>query len=314
MNIVITGAEGFIGRHLARFLAERRENVIGTYFDENDLIHLKKIPDVEAVFCDVRNKKNVEEIIRKYRPEFIYHLAAQSRPTDSIKDPWTTMETNVTGTLNIFEVVKQLKLDTKIFVACSSSQYGIQENRPIDETYPFHPTTVYAVSKIAADMLAYQYFTSYGIKCIRGRLFNTTGPGKLRDATGDFATQIVEIEKGRREPNIYVGNLSPLRSISDVRDMVRAIVLCTEKGKDGEAYNLCSGYKPVSMKQVLDTLISLSTEKDKIKIIEDEKRFRPVDEPVIWGDNSKLRALGWKPNIPLEQTLNDVLDYFRMCL
>ncbi|MGB9637117.1 MAG: GDP-mannose 4,6-dehydratase, partial [Thermoplasmata archaeon] len=162
--------------------------------------------------------------------------------------------------------------------------------------------------KVAQDLLAYQYYKNFGIRCSRGRIFNTTGPGKTNDAPNDFATQIVEIEKGRRE-KIFVGNLQTERDFTDVRDMVKAIVASTVKGKDGEVYNLCSS-RAIKIQNILDTLLTLAN--TRIEVVVDEKKLRPSDEKIILGDNSKLIAdTGWKPEIPMYRTLADILNYWR---
>jgi GDP-4-dehydro-6-deoxy-D-mannose reductase len=220
----------------------------------------------------------------------------------------------VIGTINLFETVKQHKKDAKIFVACSSAEYGFvdPEKVPVKETQPLAPLHPYGVSKVAQDLLAYQYFKNFGIRCTRGRIFNTTGPGKTNDAPNDFATQIVEIERGTRENRIFVGNLQTERDFTDVRDMVKAIVLSTVKGKDGEVYNLCSS-RAIKISNILDTLISLSN--TKIEVVIDEKKLRPTDEKIILGDNTKImNDTGWKPEIPMRKTLEDILTYWRQKL
>ncbi|MEM3444635.1 MAG: SDR family NAD(P)-dependent oxidoreductase [Thermoplasmata archaeon] len=311
MNVVVTGAEGFIGRYLVKMLADEGNTVIATWYDEENAKKLGKQENVKLLRCDVRNRKTVEKIIGRYAPEYVYHLAAQSFPTKSWEDPWYTMETNVLGTVNIFEAIKALKLDAKVFVACSSAEYGYvaPEEIPVKEDHQLLPLHPYGVSKVAQDLLAYQYYKNFGIKCVRGRIFNTTGPGKTNDAPNDFATQIVEIEKGFRENKIFVGNLSTERDFTDVRDMVRAIVMVTIKGRDGECYNLCSG-RPIKIQNVLDTLIGLSH--SKIEVVVDEKKLRPSDEKIILGDNSKVVAdTSWRPEIPMYRTLEDILNYWR---
>ncbi|MEM3397220.1 MAG: SDR family NAD(P)-dependent oxidoreductase [Thermoplasmata archaeon] len=311
MNIWVTGAEGFIGKYLIKVLADDGNTVIATWYEEENAETIPKHENIKVLKCDVRNRKTVEKLVGKYAPEYIYHLAAQSFPTKSWEDPWYTMETNVIGTVNIFEAVKALKHDAKVFVACSSAEYGYVEPEeiPVKENHLLQPLHPYGVSKVAQDLLAYQYYKNFGIRCTRGRIFNTTGPGKTNDAPNDFATQIVEIEKGKRENKIFVGNLQTERDFTDVRDMVKAIVISTVKGKDGECYNLCSS-RPIKIQNVLDTLIGLST--SKIEVVVDEKKLRPSDEKIILGDNAKLTAdTGWKPEIPMYKTLADILNYWR---
>lgn len=311
MQVMVTGAEGFIGKYLVQLLANEGNTVIATWYDEENARKIPTLKNIKLLKCDVRNRKNLEKIVGKYVPEYFYHLAAQSFPTKSWEDPWYTMEVNVIGTVNLFEAIRTLRLDTKVFVACSSAEYGYvgPEEIPVKENHLLQPLHPYGVSKVAQDLLAYQYYKNFGIRCTRGRIFNTTGPGKTNDAPNDFATQIVEIEKGKKENKIFVGNLETERDFTDVRDMVRAIVAATVVGKDGECYNLCSS-RPIKIQNVLDTLIGLST--CKIEIVVDEKKLRPSDEKIILGDNSKLIAdTGWKPEIPMYKTLADTLNFWR---
>ncbi|MGC8912498.1 MAG: GDP-mannose 4,6-dehydratase [Thermoplasmata archaeon] len=310
MSIMVTGAEGFIGKYLVKMLADDGNTVIATWYDEHNAEEIPDAENIRKLRCDVRSKKTLEKIIGKYAPEYVYHLAAQSFPTKSWEDPWYTMDVNITGTINLFEALKVLRCDAKVFVACSSAEYGFVEadEIPVKETHLLQPLHPYGVSKVAQDLLAYQYYKNFGIRCSRGRIFNTTGPGKTNDAPNDFATQIVEIEKGRRE-KIFVGNLQTERDFTDVRDMVKAIVASTVKGKDGEVYNLCSS-RAIKIQNILDTLLTLAN--TRIEVVVDEKKLRPSDEKIILGDNSKLIAdTGWKPEIPMYRTLADILNYWR---
>jgi len=220
---------------------------------------------------------------------------------------------NVVATLNVLEALRVAKYkETRILLACSSEEYGVvsEEDIPINEGTPLKPVSPYGVSKATIDMFGFQYFSSYGTKVIRIRAFNHTGPRREEIyALSNFAKQIAEIERGLRGPNIYVGNLNVVRDYSDVRDMVRGYELAMEHCEPGDVYNLCSskGYK---IKDLLKILIELSNR--KIKIIHDPKRMRPIDLPIIVGDNSKFSmTTSWKPQIGIERTLQDLLDYWR---
>jgi len=210
-------------------------------------------------------------------------------------------------------VVRELKLNPVIVIACSSEEYGLifKNELPVKETNPLRPLSPYAVSKIAQEKLALQYHYSYGLKTVLTRFFNTEGPRRGQEfVTSNFAKQIAEIEKGKREPIIYVGNLETKRDFNDVRDMVRAYWLASEKCKFGEPYNVCSG-KARSIRSVLNLLLGLSKVKN-IKVKQDPERLRPSDVPILQGDSSKFRKqTGWKPKIPFEKTMEDLLNYWR---
>jgi GDP-4-dehydro-6-deoxy-D-mannose reductase len=222
------------------------------------------------------------------------------------------IENNFRGTLNLLEIVRKLKWPTRILIAGSSDMYGIVKPKetPIREDRSLLPVSPYGFSKAAGDLLAYQYFKSYGVNVIRARAFNHTGP---RQRTGfvipDLASQIAKIEKSRLSPVLKVGNLSSQRDLSDVRDIVRAYVALMAKGKAGEAYNICS-QKAYSIEHMLNILCSLSKKRISIQI--DQKKNRPAEIPILSGNNSKLKkATGWKPKIQIENTLKDTLDYWR---
>ena len=250
--------------------------------------------------------------IEQTKPDRIFHLAAQSFVPTSWIVPSDTITTNINGNLYLFEACREAGINPLIQIACSSEEYGmVYENEvPIKETNPLRPLSPYAVSKVGQDMLSYQYYQSYKIPIIRTRGFNHSGPRRPSIfVCSDFARQIVDIEKGMRKPIIYVGNLEAVRDFTDVRDMVRAYWLSLEKGEPGEVYNISTG-KGHKIKELLNTLLSLS--KVKVEIREDSSRLRPSDVPLLIGDNSKfVKKTGWKPEIPFEKTLEDLLDYWR---
>ncbi len=314
MKVMITGITGFAGSHLVEYLMSVEGlELYGIRRWRSRTEHIDHLTDEIAIEeCDLRDSTSVMRLIQKIRPERIFHLAAQSFVPTSWHAPGESLTTNILGTLHLFEAVRQTGIDPIIQVACSSEEYGLvlPEELPIKETNPLRPLSPYAVSKVGTDMLAYQYFKSYGLKAIRTRGFNHTGPRR-----GDvfvcstFAKQIAEIDAGRKEPVLWVGNLDAKRDFTDVRDMVRAYWLATEHCEPGEAYNICSGVAH-PIKEVLDMLLALT--QTKIEVRPDPARRRPSDVPVLQGDNTKfVQATGWTPSIPFEQTLQDILDYWR---
>lgn len=310
---LITGITGFVGSHMAELLLSEGVEVygIGRWRSKKEHIgHLNgKITILEA---DLLDSHSLDQIMLSVRPDYIFHLAAQSYVPASWTSPAVTLEINVVGSANLFEAVRKAQIDPRIQIACSSEEYGMvyRNEVPIKETNPLRPLSPYGVSKAAMDLLGYQYFQSYGLKIVRTRGFNHTGPRRGEVfAESDFAKQIAEIEKGLKAPVIEVGNLDAERDYTDVRDMVKGYFLAAEKGTPGEVYNICSG-KACKIKEVLDLLLSFS--KIKIKIKQDPKRMRPSDVPILLGDNSEfVKQTGWKPVIPFEKTMKDLLDYWR---
>jgi GDP-4-dehydro-6-deoxy-D-mannose reductase len=311
---LITGINGFVGSYLAELLVKRGHKVYGTLKKKSDLGNVSRLSrKITLIEADLRHKKILLSAIKRVRPDYIFHLAAQSSASISTHSPKETFDINFFGTLNLLDAVRKSKLDPVIQIACSSEEYGLvyPNEVPIKETNPLRPLNPYAVSKIGADFLGYQYFKSYGLKIIRTRAFNHEGPRRGKEfVTSSFAKQIVEIEKGLREPMIFVGNLSPKRDFTDVRDVVKAYYLAVKKGEYGEVYNICSG-KAWSIREVLEYMLSLSKVKH-INIKEDKKKVRVFDVPVLVGENSKfVKRTGWKPKIDFKKTLSDILEYWR---
>ncbi len=314
MKIWITGGGGFIGPHLAELLEKKGHEVLATYYPKEE--KNKKIsPEVRFEECDVRDKEKVYSILREFKPEKIFHLAAQSLPTVSWKDPKQTIETNLIGTINIFEGIKELKLNPKVLVACSSAEYGFvtEKEVPVKETHSLKPLHPYGVSKVGQEMLSYQYFKNFGISSISVRIFNTTGPGKTNDVCSDFTKRLIEIEKGiNKDKKLYVGNLQSKRAITDVRDLIKAMDIALDKATAGEVYNL-SGEKVYQIKEIIQILEKSLDFDFSIEI--DQKLLRPTDEPIIYGDSTKFKKeTGWKQEIPLEKTLKDMLQHWREVL
>ncbi len=314
MRVLITGITGFAGSHLADYCLEMGGvdvyGIIRWRSRTENIEHMRN--RIELLECDLRDAGSTRDVIEKVKPDYIFHLAAQSFVPTSWNAPSESLMTNVIGELNIFEAVRKIKLDCRIQLACSSEEYGlVQENElPINEDNQLRPLSPYGVSKVGQDLLGYQYYMSYKMDIVRTRGFNHTGPRRAPVfVCSDFARQITEIEKGLKEPVIRVGNLDSRRDFTDVRDMVKAYFLALERGKSGSVYNICSE-KSWSMKEVLDMLLSL-TEAD-IRIEQDKDRLRPSDVPLLLGDCSRFKKdTGWRPLIPFEQTLEDIMAYWR---
>ena len=310
---LVTGAEGFIGSNLARFLQDKGWFVVGSYLAEmrNDLT---PSPMLHFAQCDLRNGQRVSHLLAEYQPTHIFHLGAQSLPTRSWSDPVTTFESNIMGSLHLFEAVRQMKKKPIVVSACSSAEYGHVSPSaiPVTENQPLHPLHPYGISKVCLDLLAREYFLDYGVPAVNLRLFNTTGPGKTNDAPSDFVRQLARIKKGKQSPAIEVGNLKPRRAFLDVRDTVRGFYLAALKGKRGESYNVCAT-STHEIGNLLRTAIRLAGLKVEIK--QAPNLMRPSDEKIIFGDTRKFRRdTGWEPQQSLEQTLSSMLDYWERVL
>ncbi len=315
MKALITGITGFAGSHLADFLLAEHPEVevfgINRWRSKMDNIeHLEG--KVQLIEADLRDYTSMRRAVEMSQPDYIFHLAAQSFVPSSWIAPNDTFSINAQGQINLFEAVREAKLDPTIQLACSSEQYGLvlPDETPIKETNPLRPLSPYAVSKVAQDYLGYQYFQSYGIKAIRTRGFNHTGPRRGHVfVTSNFCRQVASIEAGRQEPVIRVGNLDAIRDFTDVRDMVRAYWLAVTKAKPGEVYNIATG-TGIHIRAMLQMILDRSKVEVKIEI--DPDRLRPSDVEILIGDSSKFRAdTGWEPLIPFEKTISDLLDYWR---
>ncbi len=313
-RVLITGITGFAGSHLAELLLQKKNvKVYGTTRWRSKLDNIQHILNkINLRECDIRDATSVNSIVKQIKPDYIFHLAAQSFVPTSWHAPQETLTTNIVGNLNVLEAVRHAKLKTRIQIACSSEEYGrVEKNElPIREENPLRPLSPYAVSKVAQDLLSYQYAQSYDVDVVRTRAFNHSGP-RRGDVFVDsnFALQIARIEKGKHEPVIHVGNLEAKRDFTDVRDIVKAYWLSLEKGKKGEVYNICSG-KSYTIKKVLDILLSYTKAKISVKV--DPLRLRPSDVPVLQGNCDKFKKqTGWKTTISYEQTLKDMLNYWR---
>ena len=273
---LVTGAEGFIGSHLARYLQAKGWNVVGTYLPDNHT-SFPKLPRLDFIQCDLRNGQRITQLVNSYQPSHVFHLGAQSLPTVSWANPVATFESNIMGSLYLFEGVRRLKRAPVVVSACSSAEYGRVPASaiPVKEDRPLRPLHPYGISKVCLDLLAREYFLDYKIPAVNVRLFNTTGPGKTNDAPSDFVRQLVAIKKGLQRPVIEVGNLKPRRAFLDVNDTVRAFYLAAMKGKHGESYNVCAT-RTHKMSEVLQRAIRLSGVKAEIRPV--PRLMRPSDE------------------------------------
>lgn len=310
---LITGIAGFVGSHLAELLLSQGYEVYGMARPRSKTDHIETIKNkLHLEDADLLDSHSLYSLVAKIKPDYVFHLAAQSFVPTSWVSPSVTLEVNIVGTANLFEAVRMAGIDPVIQIACSSEEYGlVLENEvPIKETNPLRPLSPYAVSKLAMDYLGYQYHQSYKVRVVRTRGFNHTGPRRGETfAESSFAKQIAMIEKGKQEPVISVGNLEAHRDYTDVRDMVKAYVFTVEKCDPGDVYNICTG-KAQKIGDMLNLLLSFS--KVKVTIKEDPSRMRPSDVPVLIGDNSKfVQKTGWKAEIPFEKTMEDLLNYWR---
>lgn len=343
MRVLITGVTGMVGSHLAEYLlAEQKAEVYGLYRWRSRMENLEELQHqghlhplgikgsweatqgsspflgephpskLNLVEGDLTDPHSMHRNVAAIRPEGVFHLAAQSYVPTSWRLPAETLHINVIGQVHLFEALRAANINPRVHIAGSSEEYGevLPEELPLKESNPLRPLSPYAVSKIAQEMLAFQYWKSYGLQTVVTRGFNHTGPRRGEVfVTSSLAKQIAEIEKGLRPPVLLVGDLSSQRDWTDVRDFVRAYWLALEKGKPGEVYNVGSGIAR-SVGEVVETLLSLTTARIEVK--QDPARLRPSDVKLLLADATKFRRLtGWEPQIPFAQTMRDLLDYWR---
>jgi GDP-4-dehydro-6-deoxy-D-mannose reductase len=305
MNVMITGAAGFIGGFLANHTLQAGAGLLGI-----GVTHPPEWTGGAFELCDVRDAERITHLLSTFRPDRIFHLAAQSYPTVSLVQPRETMDINAGGTINLFECIRSAGISPVVVVACSSAEYGFVDAKdlPVRETHPLHPLHPYGVSKVAQDLLAAQYFATYALPTVRIRIFNTTGPGKLGDVCSDLARRAVEIELGMRAPSLQVGNITK-RAIIDARDLVRGLWMSVDCCTMGDVYNLGAN-RIYSIQEVIDTIRSEA--KVPFAVEQDPALLRPCDEPVIAGDVTKFQSCsGWAPQVPLITTLHDMMEWWR---
>ncbi|MDY6844899.1 MAG: GDP-mannose 4,6-dehydratase [Thermodesulfobacteriota bacterium] len=315
MRILITGITGMVGSHLAEYILENHPSV-----EVHGLIRwrspLDNIRDIMSRiilhYAELRDLNSTVLMLQDVKPEWIFHLAAQSYVTTSFNAPADTIHTNVIGTTNLLDAIRITGLDPKIHICSSSEVYGqvTEDEIPIRETNPFRPASPYAVSKIGEDMIAFQYFLSYGIKTIRTRMFTHTGPRRGDVfAESAFAKQIAEIEVGMRKNPLKVGNLNSIRTFADVRDAVKAYWVLMEKCPPGEVYNI-GGSETMTIEKMLEILKEMTQCPIEHEVT--ATLLRPSDVTLQIPDTSKFQNVtGWRPTIPIQKTLNDLLDYHR---
>ena len=314
VRVLITGITGFVGSHMAEYALAQGAEVFGSSrwrSKTENIEHLRS--RITLIESDLRDLSSVRGLVEISSPSHVIHLAAQSFVGASWQAPAETLSTNIISPVNLLESIRGLRLNPRFIAVGSSEEYGLvyEGELPIRETNPLRPLSPYAVSKVAQDLMGYQYFKSYGLHIIRTRAFNHTGPRRgdvFVEST--FARQVAEIEAGLSEPAVRVGDLTPRRDFCDVRDIVRGYWLLLERGEPGDVYNLCSG-RSWAIRQVLDFLLAQSTLKG-IAVKGDSTRLRPSDVMILEGDPSKVeKATGWRAQIPFERTLADLLDYWR---
>lgn len=319
-KVLITGVTGFVGSHLADYILENhpRIKILGLFPWHSPKDNIRHIIDkIELIYGDMLDLPSLEKILREHKPDVIFHLAAQSYVDFSFLAPIVTLETNVIGTANLLEAVKKIKensgYDPIVHVCSSSECYGDvkKEETPITENSPFRPASPYAVSKVGEDMLAYQYWLSFGIKTIRTRMFTHTGPRRGEAfVVSNFSKQIAAIEAGFIPPVVKVGNLDSVRTFLDVRDAVKAYWIMLEKCKPGEVY-VIGGIETMTVREMLEKILKLSTVKN-ISVEVDPSRIRPSDVTMqIPCIDKFVKETGWRPEIKFEKTLEDTLNYWR---
>ncbi len=309
-KVLITGIAGFVGSHLAERLGNRAE-LWGALLDDK-VRNISKIKGLNLVRCDLLDAPSVKDLIEKVRPDKVYHLAAQSVPSLSFSNPAETLKVNVFSALNLFEATVAMSPGTVILNIGSGDEYGDVDEKdlPLKETALLKPINPYAVSKVAQDLLAFQYWKSKGLKVVRCRPFNHFGPRQSEAfVTAAFAKQIAEIEAGiKKEKVLDTGNLEASKDFLDVRDVVAAYELLIDRGDHGAVYNVCSG-SVVKIREMVETLVSFS--KERIEVREEASKRRPTDTVAICGDASKLKSLGWRQEYGLQEGLKAVLEFWR---
>ena len=321
---LITGITGMVGSHLADYLIENTDwNIVGLTRWRSPLDNIKHLIErinvkdrITLVNGDLNDSISLDAVIRDHQPDYVFHLAAQSFPLTSFTAPVDTLNTNIQGTVRLLDSIKTYKHDAIVHVCASSEVFGRvpKEKLPIDEECTFHPASPYAVSKVGTDLMGRFYAEAYGMTVMTTRMFTHTGPRRGDVfAESSFAKQIAMIEAGYiKEPIVKVGNLNSLRTIADVRDAVRAYhMLLTVNPTAGEYYNIGGTYT-CEIGDVLSTLIGMSTMKNNIRIVTDPERLRPIDANLqVPNTNKFFKHTGWKPEIPFDKTMSDLLDYWR---
>jgi GDPmannose 4,6-dehydratase len=322
-NVLITGITGMVGSHLADYLLKNTNwNIYGLCRWRSPLNNVEHLLDlsnqknsrIKFINADLNDYSSLIKAVEIAKPDYIFHLAAQSYPLTSFVEANITLDTNIIGTYNLLNAVKQLKINPLIHVCSSSEVFGRvkKENLPIDENCSYHPASPYAISKVGTDLVGRYFYEAFKLKILITRMFTHTGPRRGDVfAESSFAKQIAMIELNKIKPVIKVGNLDSLRTFADVRDAVHAYyLLLTKNPKPGETYNIGGTYI-CTIREMLNFLISLSKVKN-IKIVEDPSRLRPIDADLQIPNSKKfIEATGWKPKISFQKTMSDLLNYWR---
>lgn len=306
---MIIGAAGFVGHYLADNLQTEYKMKVAV----TKLPHEKvEIEGAEVFNLDILNKDEIVDLLFKLRPDYIFHLAAQSSVGASWKHPDLTIDINIKGSVHVMDAIRELYYKPKVLLIGSGEEYGHikEEETPITEDNMIRPGNIYAVTKVCQNMIGSIYAKAYDMDLMLVRAFNHIGPTQApMFVVADFCKQVAEIEKGLRPPVMYVGNLTAKRDFTDVRDVVRAYAMLIQKGKAGETYNVGSG-KAISIQEILDMIIFLSGKDIKVEV--DPNKLRPVDVAIIEADTTKLKeATGWEQKITLKQTIQETLNYWR---
>lgn len=311
---LITGVSGFAGSFLAENLNSTGEyEVSGTYLTDASLKNISGVSDkINLQKVDLQDAPATQRLIAATQPDLIFHLAALASAGESFKNPSEFINNNISAQVNLLEGVRQASISPRILIVSSAEVYGDVKSSdlPIDEDTPIRPVNPYAVSKVAQDFLGLQYFLSYNLPIVRVRPFNHIGPRQSPSfVVASFAKKIADIEKGKMEPVLKVGNLAAKRDFTDVRDTMAAYVTILEKGEPGDVYNIGSG-RSVEIKEILNKLLSFSEK--EIRVEQDKELMRPIDVPDLVCDNSKIKNVtGWEPTIDIDTTLRETLEYWR---
>lgn len=308
-RILIIGAAGFVGNHLIDYiLSEKKDWRITATKMPKEIIN----KDIETIDLNILEYEQITDVLNRVRPDYIFHLAAQSSVALSWKNPQLTIDINIKGAVNVLDAIRSLDYKPRLLMIGSGEEYGHvrPEEVPIIEDNNTRPGNIYAATKAAQNMISKIYADGYKMDIMSTRSFNHTGPNQApMFVVADFCKQVADIEKGSQEPVINVGNLSARRDFTDVRDVVRAYCLLMEKGRSGETYNVGSGHA-LEIRQILDTIVSMSDREIAVNV--DPKKLRPVDVPIIEADITKIKNdTGWEPQISIEQTIRETLDYYR---
>ncbi len=310
---LITGIAGFAGSYLAEHLIESGWEVAGLERLDLHYKNLEGIADrVRVEECDILQEQKVARVVRRWKPDTIFHLAGLAFIPSAENSPQMAFEVHGRGTLNLLEACRKYGRESRVIIISSAEVYGSvpRDKMPISERTPLHPVNIYGATKLCAEELAAFYRRAYSLAAIVLRPFNHIGPRQNpRFVTADFARQIARIEAGKKKPVLQVGNLEAARDFTDIRDMVRAYRLAAEKCDPGVIYNICSG-RAYTIQKILDKLLGMTERRIEVK--PEEKRLRKAEVPLTRGDSSRFRKkTGWKPQNTIDSSLKNILDYWR---